>query len=103
MGVELELGVLLAFAIVAQSSFTRFEIETPAWRKIVKWSVMTVVTVSLSRWVGHWALLLPLGLGLVGTIFHVIWCRRNGINALKATPTRKYYELRGWRWPADRT
>jgi len=36
MGIELELGVLLAFAIVGQSCFARFEIETPALRKILK-------------------------------------------------------------------
>ena len=102
MGVELELGVLLAFAIVGQSCFARFEIETPPWRKILKWSMMSVVTVTLSRWVGHWALLFPLGMGVAGTIFHIVWCRRNGIDPLKATPSRKFYELRGWQWPAER-
>ena len=42
MGVELELGALLVFAIVGQSTFARFEIETPALRKIVKWSVLFI-------------------------------------------------------------
>ena len=102
MGVELELAVLLAFAILGQSSMARFEIETPAWRKIIKWSMMSLVTVALSRWVGHWALLLPLGMGLIGTVFHFVWCRRNGIDPLRATPALKYYELRGWPWPAER-
>ena len=102
MGVELELGVLLAFAIIGQSGFARFEIETPALRKILKWSMMSVVTVTLSRWVGHWALVFPLGMGVAGTTFHIIWCRRNGIDPLKATPSRKFYELRGWTWPAER-
>ena len=101
MGVELELSVLLAFAIVGQSSFARFEIETPATRKIVKWSTMVLVTVALSRWVGHWALLFPLGMGVLGSTFHVLWCRRNGINPLTAAPRRRYYELRGWTWPVD--
>ena len=36
MGIELELAVLLAFAVIGQSTFARFEIETPAIRKIVK-------------------------------------------------------------------
>ena len=47
---------------------------------------------------GHWALLFPaLGVG-VGTTFHFVWCRKNGIHPWAATPRRKYYELRGWTW-----
>lgn len=101
MGVELELAVLLAFAIIGQSSFARFEIETPAWRKIFKWSMMSVITVVLSRWVGHWALVYPIAMGVAGTTFHIIWCRKNGIDPWKATPSRKYYELRKWPRPAE--
>jgi hypothetical protein len=99
MGIELELAVLLAFSVIAQSAFARFEIETPAVRKIVKWFVMIGLTLGLSRLVGHWALLVPVALGAAGTTFHIIWCRRNGIDPIRATPTRKYYALRGWKWP----
>jgi hypothetical protein len=99
MGIELELGVLLAFAIIGQSFFARFEIETPAARKVLKWTMLSTLTLLLYRGVGHWALLVPLTLGIAGTTFHVVWCRRNGIDALRATPSRRYYELRGWKWP----
>ena len=99
MGVEFELGVLLVFAIIAQSTFARFEIETPPVRKIVKWLTMVALTLALYRFVRHWALLLPLGMGAAGTVFHFIWCRRNGIDPIRATPARKYYALRGWHWP----
>lgn len=101
MGVELELTVLLALAILGQSSFARFEIETPPARKIMKWATMSVLTVALSRVVGHWSLLLPLALGVAGTTFHIVWCRRNGIDPWRATPRRRYYQLRGWTWPYD--
>jgi len=99
MGIELELGVLLALAVIGQSTFARFEIETPAIRKIIKWFTMVALTLGLYRLVGHWALLMPLVMGAAGTTFHFIWCRRNGIDPLRATPTRRYYELRGWAWP----
>jgi len=99
MGIELELGVLLAFAVIGQSTLARFELETPAIRKIVKWFTMAGLTLALYRYVGHWALLVPTVLGVAGTTFHFIWCRRNGIDPLRATPARKYYELRGWTWP----
>lgn len=101
MGVELELGVLLAFSILGQSTFARFEIETPAVRKILKWGIQSILTVSLYYGVGHWALFLPTSLGIAGATFHLIWCRRNGIDPWLATPHRKYYRLRGWKWPYD--
>ena len=44
MGIELELLVLLVLSVVAKSVFARFEIETPAWRKILKWFVLIAVT-----------------------------------------------------------
>ena len=99
MGIELELGVLLAFSVVGQSTFARFEIETPASRKIVKWAVVVALTLGLYALIGHWTLLVPVLLGAAGTTFHFVWCRRNGIDPLRATPARRYYELRGWTWP----
>ena len=47
MGVELELGTLLAFSILGQSAFARFEVETPTWRKIFKWTLMSGLTLLL--------------------------------------------------------
>src|SRR5689334_18427984 len=101
MGINLELSVLLAFSIIGQSSFGRFELETPAWRKILKWFVMTGLTLGIYKLAGHWALLLPLILAIAGTTFHFVWCRKNGIDPIRATPARKYYQLRGWQWPAQ--
>lgn len=98
MGVTLELGVLLAFAIAGPAVFAAFELETPWWRKILKWTLVCVITLGAYRFMGHWALAIPISLGAAGTTFHVIWCRRNHINPLTAMPRRRYYELRGWRW-----
>ena len=95
MGIELELFVLLARSVVGQSIFARFEIETPAWRKVLKWLIGGGGTLALYSIVGHWALLFPLLAAVVGTAFHFIWCRKHGIDPLRATPHRKYYHLRG--------
>lgn len=97
-GVELELGVLLGLLLLGEALFAPFEVETAAWRKILKWSILIVLTLGLYRWVGHWALLAPLALGALGLTVHLVWCRRNGIHPLRATPRRRYYELRGWKW-----
>lgn len=102
MGVELELAVLLALSIVGQSTFGVFETETPAWRKVLKWGLITTLTLWVFSRAGHWALLVP-GLGaLAGMSFHIWWCRRNGIDLLRATPRQRYYALRGWSWPDGR-
>ena len=101
MGIELELFVLLVVAIVGQSTFARFEIETPAIRKILKWFIVVGITLLIYRFAGHWALLFPIGSGPPGTVFHFVWCRRNGIDPIRAVPARRYYALRGWTWSFD--
>ena len=90
MGIVLELSVLLSIAILGQSIFAVFEVETPAARKILKWTIVAGLTLGLSRLVGHWAVLLPILGGLAGVIGHIVWCRRHGIDPLRATPRRKY-------------
>jgi hypothetical protein len=99
MGIELDLAVLLAIAVIGPAFFAVFEVETPGWRKLLKWALVIGVTLGLSARVGHWALLVPLLGGLAGITAHFVWCRRHGIDPVRATPRRKYYALRGWTWP----
>jgi hypothetical protein len=99
MGVELELLLLLMLSVMGQSIFARFEIETPAWRKILKWFLVTTATLALYRAVGHWALMALLLAAFLGTTFHFVWCHKHGIHPLRATPHQTYYRLRGWQWP----
>src|SRR5215510_12818341 len=98
MGIEVELMVLLALSIVGQSTFASFAIETPAWRKILKWSLLVIITLGLYVVVGHWVLLIIVAALIIGTVAHMTWCRRHGIDPIRATPRRRYYELRGWEW-----
>lgn len=98
MDIKLELIVLLIIQLIGSSAFARFEVETPALRKIIKWLFMDAATIGLYYLIGHWALVLPTLMLLIGTTFHIIWCKKNGINPLRATPKRKYYELRKWKW-----
>ena len=98
MGIELELGVLLVLLLVGSEVFAPFEVETPAWRKISKWSVVIGLTLALYRPIGHWAAAVPVGLSTLGLVFHFVWCKKNGIHPLRATPRRRYYQLRGWNW-----
>jgi hypothetical protein len=92
------LAVLLGVAVIGPALFAPFEVETPAWRKVLKWCVVIGVTLLLTTVAGHWALVLPVAGGVAGAAGHVAWCRRHGIHPLNATPRRRYYELRGWSW-----
>ena len=98
MGIELELYYLLTAMTFGMVIFGRFEVETPAWRGILKWAIMILGTIGLYQAVGHWALLFPtFGLAVGGTV-HIVWCKKHGIHPIHATPRKKYYELRGWAW-----
>jgi len=97
MDVKLELIILLLIQLIASNSFAHFEIGTSAVRKIFKWLFMDAATIGLYYWIGHLSLLLPSVMLIVGTTYHFIWCKKNGIDPLKSTPKRKYYELRGWK------
>ncbi len=98
MGIELELAELLIIQLLASNFLGRFEIETPAFRKIIKWLIIDGITIGLYFAFGHWAAAFPIVGMIPGTIYHFIWCKKNGINPFKATPRKKYYQLRGWKW-----
>lgn len=98
MGLELELVVLLAIQTLGTSVFAVFEVETPAWRKALKWLIVIGGTMGLYHVVGHWALAFPIGSAILGLFAHTLFCRRHGIHIVRATPRRRYYALRGWDW-----
>ncbi len=98
MKIEHELAVLLVIQLTGSAFFARFEVETPALRKIFKWLMIDIITVGLYFLVGHFALIFPLIIIAAGTVFHFRFCKQNNIDPLKATPRKKYYEFRGWKW-----
>ena len=97
-GIEVELLLLLLIQTLGMSIFAVFELETPAWRKILKWVIIVGLTLGLFPLLGHWSLLCPAAFLALGVAVHLTWCRKHGIHPIKATPRRKYYELRGWKW-----
>lgn len=98
MGIELELGELLVIQLLASQFFARFEVEAPVFRKVIKWLIIHGITVGLYFAVHHWAVIFPIVALIPGSIYHFNWCKKNGIDPLRGTPRRKYFELRGWKW-----
>lgn len=98
MGIELEFSELLIIQLLAFVFFGQFEVETPALRRIGKWLFIYGLTIAIYYLFKHWAAIVP-GLAIIpGTIYHIYWCKKNGIDPIKATPKKKYYQLRGWKW-----
>ena len=56
MGIELELLVLLVLMTLGSSIFAVFKVETPRWRKALKWAIVIAGTIGLYYVVGHLAL-----------------------------------------------
>ena len=98
MRLEPELLILLIIQTIFISAFARFEIESHLLRKILKWFIIDGITIGLYFIINHWAVLFPILALVPGTIYHFNWCRKNGIDPFKATPKKKYYELRKWKW-----
>lgn len=99
MNTQPEWATLFILCALATSVFDRFEAETPAWRKCARWAFAAVVTLGTTPVLGHWSLALLGGFAALGGVVHLWWCTRHGIHPLRATPRRRYYELRGWTWP----
>jgi|SRR5215831_11739441 len=98
MRIELELITLLVLQALGSSYFSQFEGAQSGTRKFIKWVIFDGVTIGLYFLVGHYSLLFPALILIPGTFAHIRWCRKNGIDPIKATPRKKYYELRGWKW-----
>lgn len=99
IGIEAEFAALFVVAALGSSFFDKFETETPAVRKLLRWALAAALTLGTYAWIGHWALAVLAGFALLGTLAHVVWCRTNGIHPLTAEPRLRYYERRGWKWP----
>ena len=96
---ETELLALLFINVMGYGVFGKFESHSPWWRSVLKWSAMVGIVWTISSYFGHSAALIFLLAMMVLAIFiHVRWCTKHGIHPIAATPRKKYFELRGWKW-----
>lgn len=101
MGLETVLGALLVLQMVGCIVFRRFEIETPVWRSLLKWSIIHGATIGLYFAIGLYALVVPMFFLALGGTAHMVICRREGFDPITASPREKYYAYRGWAWPPE--
>lgn len=98
-GIAIEFAALFLACAVGSSVFDKFEVETPIWKKLLRWSCAAFLTILTYLFVGHWALLVFGLLSGLGLAVHVNWCRKHGIDPIAAHPREAYYRLRNWPWP----
>jgi hypothetical protein len=99
MSIDPELFALFMLCAVSSSLFDKFEVETPTWKKLARWSFAAALTLGAEFWIGHCALAVLAAFAILGSFVHFYWCSRNGIDPIGASPRQRYYELRGWSWP----
>jgi hypothetical protein len=96
---EKELLALLFINVMGYAIFGKFESHSPWWRSVLKWSAMVAFLWTLTAYFGHAvALIVLLILTIMAISIHILWCTKHGIHPIAATPRRKYFELRGWKW-----
>ncbi len=94
---SLEWFVSAVVSVLGFVIFGHFEEGTPKARRLSKWAAYFGATALIGRKAGRpWTFAWILGWPGLGLIFHLWWCRQNGIDPLTAEPKDKYYELRGW-------
>ena len=88
MGIELELYMLIGLLTLGASIFAVFEVETPRWRKVLKWLILVGGRLDSTTPWGTWRLFPPLlwqcwdqrftSSGVVSTGFILCMRRRDG-------------------------
>ena len=96
---EKELLALLFINVMGYGIFGKFESHSPWWRSVLKWAAMVGIVWTLATYFGHNVALIVLFFLMVLAVFvHFYWCNKHGIHPIAATPRKKYFELRGWKW-----
>ena len=97
----MEVAMVATIFAVGNILFGHWEVETPKWRRLLKFVIVLALTLLISRMSGRlWAFLFLGALAVAAVIVHAFWLPwRYGINGWTGEPKEKYYALRGWKYP----
>lgn len=73
--------------------FGHFEELVPKWIRLRKLAFFLGGTAGLSRRYGHRSLWLVTSMAALGGTFHLWWCRKHGIDPIRAEPRDEYNRL----------
>jgi len=95
---------MAAFLVFGNIMFRHFDPHLPLWRRLAKSGVALAVTAIVSYYFGRTGVIITFAVILVPLIYiHGIWLPRHGVNGWTGEPKEKYYALRGWPPPPERT
>jgi len=94
----LEVAIVSFIFAVGNIVFGHFEEQTPKWRRVGKYLLVTLAVVLLSVYLGRIYAFSLLGLMLIPVLYiHGFYLpKKKGINGLTGEPKSKYYDFRGW-------
>jgi hypothetical protein len=97
MNMWIDVAAVAAIFAVGNIVFGHFEQETPKWRRVLKFAIITSLTGLIASAGGHgWSAAFVATIATAGLTAHFVILRRHGINPWTAEPKDKYYALRGW-------
>ena len=96
----IDVSVVAVFLALGNIAFRRFEPHMPGWRRVLKTSVILLVTAVISYYFGRNGVIVAFLIAMLPVIYiHAIWLPRHGVNGWTGEPRETYYALRGWRYP----
>ena len=92
-----EVAIVSIFILLGHIFLGHFEERSPKWRKLLKYLVTLLITISLSLFFGRTVALIILGLATIPVFYiHGVLLPKKGINGWTGEPKSKYYDFRGW-------
>ena len=93
-----EVAIVSIIFAVGNMLFGHFEEQTPKWRRVTKYVLITIIICLLSYYVGRNVAMIVLAISVLPIIYvHGYFLpKKKGINGWTGEPKSKYYEFRGW-------
>ena len=93
-----EIAIVSIIFAVGNMVFGHFEEQTPKWRRVGKYVLITIIICMLSHYFGRNIAMAFLGIFVFPLIYiHGYYLpKKKGINGWTGEPKSKYYEFRGW-------
>ncbi|HYD34997.1 MAG TPA: hypothetical protein VD999_02930 [Vitreimonas sp.] len=93
-----EIAMVSSIFALGNVFFGHFEERTPKLKKVLKFLLFNLITVSISAFFGRtWTVAFYVLMTLGVVYIHGFWLPSKGINGLTGEPKDKYYKLRGWK------
>ena len=100
----LDMRTVAVLLVIGNIAFRHFEPRMPVWRRWLKILVTLTITSVISYYFGRIGVIVAFAIAMLPVIYiHGFWLPRHGVNGWTGEPREKYYALRGWPLPENRS